>query len=43
MMKFLRRRTDGTGNDCIVDPGTQQAMMALLDMQIGSLEEQIGE
>ena len=42
MMKFLRRRTDGTGNDYIIDPGAQQAMMALLDMQINGLTEQIG-
>jgi hypothetical protein len=41
MMEFLRRRTDGTGKDWIVNPAAQQAMTDLLDMQIASLSEQI--
>jgi sugar lactone lactonase YvrE len=41
MMEFLRRRTDGTGKDWIVNPAAQEAMMDLLDMQISSLTEKI--
>jgi sugar lactone lactonase YvrE len=40
LLKFLRRRMDGTGRDYITDPGAQQALMALLDVQISSLTQQ---
>ena len=36
-LKFLRRRTDGTGRDWVVHAGYQQALMDLIDAQISSL------
>jgi sugar lactone lactonase YvrE len=40
-LRFLRRRTDGTGKDWVVHTGYQQALMDLIDTQIASLEQQI--
>ena len=40
-LKFLRRRTDGTGNDWVVHTAYQQALMDLIDIQISSLTQQI--
>jgi hypothetical protein len=36
-LRFLRRRTDGSGNDWVVHTAYQQALMDLIDAQISSL------